>query len=40
MGFAACRIKDRSKAQYVLKRLKGADRTKLKDHCAQKGLEL
>lgn len=40
MGFAACRLKDKSKAQYVLKRLKGADRTKLKEHCAQKGLEL
>ncbi|MEM7160495.1 MAG: FHA domain-containing protein [Myxococcota bacterium] len=40
MGFAACRMKDRGKAQYVLKRLKGAERTKLKDHCAQKGLEL
>ncbi|MEX1365820.1 MAG: FHA domain-containing protein [Nannocystaceae bacterium] len=40
MGFAACRMKDKSKAQYVLKRLKGADRTKLKDNCSQKGLEL
>lgn len=40
MGNAACRLKDKSKATYVLKRLKGSDRTKLKDICIQKGLEL
>lgn len=39
MGPAACRLKDKSKADYVLKRLKGADKTKLKDMCAQKGFE-
>ncbi|MCX4247991.1 FHA domain-containing protein [Paraliomyxa miuraensis] len=40
MGPAACRLKDKSKAQWVLKRLKGADKTKLQDICAQKGLEI
>jgi pSer/pThr/pTyr-binding forkhead associated (FHA) protein len=40
MGPAACRMKDLSKANWVLKRLKGADKTKLKDMCAQKGLPL
>ncbi|MCA9708310.1 MAG: hypothetical protein KDK70_20840, partial [Myxococcales bacterium] len=40
MGPAACRLKDKSKATWVLKRLKGADKTKLKDICANKGLEI
>lgn len=39
MGGAACRMKDASKANWVYKRLKGADKTKLKDICAQKGFE-
>ena len=40
MGGAACRLKDASKANWVLKRLKGADKTKLKDICTQKGFPL
>lgn len=40
MGPAACRMKDRSKVDWVLKRLKGADKTKLTDICAQKGFPL
>lgn len=40
MGPAACRMKDASKANWVLKRLKGSDKTKLKDICAQKGFPL
>ncbi len=40
MGNAACRLKDRTKVNYVLKRLKGADKTKIKDICASKGLEI
>lgn len=40
MGPAACRLKDKSKAQWVLKRLKGADKAKLQSICAQKGLDI
>jgi pSer/pThr/pTyr-binding forkhead associated (FHA) protein len=40
MGPAACRLKDLAKVNWVLKRLKGADKTKLRDICAQKGFEL
>lgn len=40
MGAAACRLRDRNKVNYVLKRLKGADRTKIRDVCADKGFEL
>jgi len=40
MGPSACRMKDASKANWVLKRLKGSDKSKLKDICAQKGLPL
>jgi pSer/pThr/pTyr-binding forkhead associated (FHA) protein len=39
MGHAACRLKDPDKANWVYKRMKGADKTKLKDTCAQKGFE-
>jgi len=39
-GPAACRLKDATKVNWVLKRLKGADKTKLKDICAQKGFEM
>ncbi len=40
MGPAACRMKDRSKAVWVLRRLKGSDKQRLKDICAGKGIEL
>jgi serine/threonine protein kinase len=37
MGASACRLEDEKKAQWVLERLEGADKTKLRDLCAQKG---
>ena len=40
MGPAACRMKDRSKVDWVMRRLKGADKTRLADICAQKGFPL
>lgn len=40
MGFAACRLRDTEKASFVLDKLSGDDATKLRDNCAQKGVEL
>ncbi|MEM7160492.1 MAG: hypothetical protein AAF799_47080 [Myxococcota bacterium] len=41
MGFAACRLGDGEKAEFVLARFDGdEDKDKLRSHCATKGLEI
>ncbi len=40
MGPAACRMKDRAKAQWVHERLAEKDRPKLVDLCKNKGVDL
>ena len=40
IGRAACRLKDKSKANWVLKRLNGADKRYFKEICVSEGLNL